>query len=109
MFQHILLFSPGAAQALYDNQMVMTLDVLQELDDDTIKDIAHAIRKPGGDAQGFQISKLSMSRRKIYAFWARHIWQTLRGVDDWTEMPWNGDKFLGPQKNLVDSLLDTKE
>ncbi len=28
MFKHVLLFSQGAAEALYDNQMVMTLDVL---------------------------------------------------------------------------------
>ncbi len=28
MFKHVLLFSQGAAEALYDDQMVMTLDVL---------------------------------------------------------------------------------
>jgi hypothetical protein len=28
MFKRVLLFSQGAAEALYDNQMVTTLDVL---------------------------------------------------------------------------------
>ncbi len=48
--------------------MTTTLDVLGDLNDDTITDIAHAIRKPGGDAQGFQISELSMSRLKLFAY-----------------------------------------
>ncbi len=60
IFQSAILFSQGAAQALYDDQMIMTLDVLRELDDKTIKDIAHTIKKPGGDAQGLQISELSV-------------------------------------------------
>ncbi len=68
MFQSILLFSQGAAQALYDNQMIMSLNTLQELNKDTIKDIARTIRKPGGDAQGFQISKLFVSHHKLFAF-----------------------------------------
>ncbi len=34
------------------------------------------------------------------------IW---KGDEDWTEMTWNNVKFLGPQKSLEDSLLDTKE
>jgi hypothetical protein len=68
MFQSVLLFSKGAAQALYDNQMIMTLDVHQELNNDTIKDIAHAIRNPRGEAQGFQISELFVSRLKLFAF-----------------------------------------
>jgi hypothetical protein len=50
------VFSPVAAHALYDDQMVMTLNVLRELNNDTIKDIGCTIRKPGGDAQGFQIA-----------------------------------------------------
>jgi hypothetical protein len=37
------------------------------------------------------------------------MWWTSRGVDDWTERTWNDIKFLGPQKFLKDSLLDTKE
>ncbi len=49
MFKHVLLFSQGAAEALYDNQMVTTLDVLQDLTNDIIKELCCAIRKPGGD------------------------------------------------------------
>jgi hypothetical protein len=109
MFQQIHLFSPGVAQALYDEQMITTLNVLQELNNDTIKDIAHTIGKLGGNAQGFQISKLSVSCLKLFASGARHMWWILKGVDNWTEMTWNDVKFLGPQKILEDSLLDTKE
>jgi hypothetical protein len=109
MFQSALLFSKGVAKALYDNQMIMTLDVLRDLNNNTIKDIARTIRKPGGDTQGLQISELSVSYLKIFAFWARHMWQTSRSVDNWTEMTWKDIKFLGPQKLLEDSLLDTKE
>ncbi len=31
MFKHVLLFSQGVAEALYDDQMLTTLDVLQDL------------------------------------------------------------------------------
>ncbi len=48
MFKHVLLFSQGAAEALYDNQMVTTLDVLRDLTNDIIKELCRAIRKPGG-------------------------------------------------------------
>jgi hypothetical protein len=68
MFKRVLLFSQGAAEALYDNQMVMTLDVLRDLTDDIIKELCRAIRKPGGDGPGHQISKLSVTRLKLFAF-----------------------------------------
>jgi hypothetical protein len=48
MFKRVLLFSQGAAEAFYDDQMVTTLDVLQDLTDNIIKELCHAIRKPGG-------------------------------------------------------------
>ncbi len=48
MFKRVLFFSQGAAEALYDNQMVTILDVLQDLTNDIIKELCHAIRKPGG-------------------------------------------------------------
>ncbi len=48
MFKHVLLFSQAAAESLYDDQMVMTLDVLRDLTDDIIKELCRAIRKPGG-------------------------------------------------------------
>jgi hypothetical protein len=54
MFKQVLLFSQGAAEALYDDQMVTTLDVLQDFIDDIIKELCHAIRKPGGDGPGHQ-------------------------------------------------------
>jgi hypothetical protein len=68
MFKQVLLFSQGAAEALYNNQMVMTLDVLQDLTNNIIKELCCAIRKPGGDGPGHQISKLSMTRLKLFAF-----------------------------------------
>jgi hypothetical protein len=80
----------------------------QELEDNTIKDLYCAIKKPGRDAQGFQISKLSTTHLKLYAFWLRHMWRTLRGVENWTEMTWINVKLLANQKTLEDSLLDTK-
>jgi hypothetical protein len=85
MFKHVLLFSQGAAEALYNDQMVTTLDVLRDLTDDIIKELCRAIRKPGGDGPGHQISELSVTRLKLFAFWARHMWWTSRGVDDWTD------------------------
>ncbi len=82
MFKRVLLFSQGAVEALYDDQMVTTLDVLQHFTDNIIKELYHAIRKPGGDGPGHQISELSVTRLKLFAFWARHMWRTSRGVDD---------------------------
>jgi hypothetical protein len=108
MFKRVLLFSQGAAEALYDDQMITTLDVLQDLTDDIIKEVCRAIRKPGGDGPGHQISKLSITRLKLFALWARHMWWTSRGVDDWTDTTYDKVKTLTNQKTLEDSLLDTK-
>ncbi len=74
MFERVLLFSQGVTEALYDDQMVTTLDVLQVLTNDIIKELCRAIRKPGGDGLGHQISKLSVTCLKLFAFWARHMW-----------------------------------
>ncbi len=52
MFKQVLLFSQGAVEALYDDQMITTLDVLRDLTNDIIKELCHAIRKPGGDTPG---------------------------------------------------------
>ncbi len=109
MFKRVLLFSQGAAVALYNDQMITTLDVLQDLTDNMIKEICRAIRKPGGDVPGHQISELSMTCLKLFAFWARHMWQTLRGVNNRTDMTWDDIKTLTNQKTLEDSLLDTKQ
>ncbi len=108
MFKRVLLFSQGAVEVLYDNQIITTLDVLQDLTNNIIMALCRAIRKPGGDVPGHQISKLSMTHLKSYAFWARHMWRTSRGVDDWTDMTWDDIKALTNQKTLEDSLLDTK-
>ena len=40
MFVHTLLFSRGAATALYDDQAVQSLDTLREIDDDMIREMA---------------------------------------------------------------------
>jgi hypothetical protein len=82
MFKRDLLFSQGAAEALYNDQMITALDTLQDLTDDIIKEFCRAIRKPGGDITGHQISKLSVTCLKLFAFWTRHMWQTSRGVDN---------------------------
>jgi hypothetical protein len=47
MFKRVLLFSQGAAEALYDDQMVTTLDVLRDLTNNIIKELCRAIRKSG--------------------------------------------------------------
>ncbi len=108
MFKQVLLFSQGVAEALYDDQMITTLDVLRDLTDDIIKELCHAIRKPGGDRPGHHISKLSVTRLKLFAFWARHMGQTSRGVDDWTDTTYVKIKTLTNQKTLKDNLLDSK-
>ena len=109
MFKHILLFSQGAAEALYDNQMVTTLDVIQDLTNDIIKKLCRAIRKPGGDRPGHQISELSVTRLKLFAFWARHMWRTSRGVEKaWTDTTYEEIKTLTNQKTLEDNLHDSK-
>jgi hypothetical protein len=47
IFKRVLLFSQGAAEALYNNQVITTLDILQDLTNDIIKELCHATRKPG--------------------------------------------------------------
>ncbi len=88
MFRRVLLFSDGAAFSLYDDQMIANFDVLRELDDDTIKETCRAIKKPGGAALGYQISELSVTRFKLFAFWTRHMWRTCRSINDWTDITW---------------------
>jgi hypothetical protein len=107
MFKRVLLFSQGAVEALYDDQMITTLNILQDLTNDIIKELCCAIRKPGGDVPGHQISELSVAHLKLFSFWARHMWQTSRVVDDWTDMTWDDIKTQTNQKTLEDSLLDT--
>ena len=66
MFRRVLIFSDGAAASLYDDQMITTFDVLRELDDDTIKEICRAIKKPGGGSHW--ISDLRAVRDPLQAF-----------------------------------------
>ncbi len=108
MFKRVLLFSQGAAESLYDDQMITTLDVLRDLTDDIIKELCRVIRKPGGDGPGHQISELSMTRLNFFAFWARHMWRTSRGVDVWTDTTYDKVKTLTNQKTLKDNHLDSK-
>ncbi len=58
MFQHTLLFSEGAATALYDDQVVQSLDTLCEINDDMTKEMCRVIRKPGDDGYGISPSSL---------------------------------------------------
>ncbi len=62
----------------------------------------------GGDGPGHQISELSVTCLKLFAFWARHMWRTSRGVNDWTDTTYDEVKTLTNQKTLEDNLLDTK-
>jgi hypothetical protein len=94
MFKRVLLFSQGAAEALYNDQMIMTLDVLRDLTNDIIKELCRAIRKPGGDVPGHQISKLSVTCLKFFAFWARYMWLTSRGGNDWTNTTYDAVKTM---------------
>jgi hypothetical protein len=66
MFKRVLLFSQGVAEALHDNQMITTLDILQNLTNYIIKELCRAIRKPGGDVTGHQISKISVTHLKFF-------------------------------------------
>jgi hypothetical protein len=50
-----------------------------------------------------------MTCLKLFAFWARHMWQTSRGVDNWTNMTWDDIKTLTYQTTLEGDLLDTKQ
>jgi hypothetical protein len=68
VFKRVLLFSQGGTEALYDNQMITTLDVLRDHINNIIKERCRAIRKPGGDIPGHQISKLSMTCLKFYDY-----------------------------------------
>ncbi len=63
----------------------------------------------GGKVPGHQISELSMTRLKLFYFWARHMWWTSRGVNNWTDSTWDDIKTLTNQKTFEDSLLDTKQ
>jgi len=38
MFQRVLMFNQGAAESLYNDQMITTIEILRQLDDDTIKE-----------------------------------------------------------------------
>ena len=68
MFKRVLLFSQGSTEALYNNQMITALDTLQDLTNDIIKELCRAIRKPGGDVTGHQISELSVTCLKLLPF-----------------------------------------
>ena len=47
---------------------------------------------------GYQISELSVTCFKLFAFWARHMWQTCRSIDDWTDITWDEVSILKNQK-----------
>jgi len=108
MFQRVLMFNQGAAESLYDDQMITTIEILRELDDDTIKETCKAIRKPTGGTRGYHISEFSVTRFKLFAFWARHMWRTCRPISDWTETSWDDVSGLKNQKTLEDNLQDRK-
>jgi hypothetical protein len=109
MFKRILLLYQGTTEALYDNQMITSLDILQEFDSDTIKEGCCAIKKPCGGTFSHQISKLSMTSIKLFAFWARHMWYTSREVEVWTKMRYDEIKLLMNQKTLEDGCTSSND
>jgi hypothetical protein len=40
----------------------------------------------------------------LLAFWAKHMWHTTRGVDDWTKTTWDDISDLADQKSLEDDV-----
>ena len=103
IFMRVLLFTQGAAESLYDAQMITTFET-RELDDYTIKETCKAIKKPVGGTLGHQISEISVTRFKLFTFWARHMWRTCRSIDDWTDISWDDVSILKNQKTLEDNL-----
>jgi hypothetical protein len=48
MFKRVLIFNQGAAEALYNDQMITTLDILQDLTNNIIKERC----PPSGSQEG---------------------------------------------------------
>jgi hypothetical protein len=82
--------------------MITCLDILQELDDDTVKEVCHAIKKPSGGTLGYQVSKLVVIHFKLFTFWVRHMWCTSREVEDWSKMRYDDVKLLMNHKTMED-------
>ena len=106
MYVRVLGSKEGAATALlYDNQQIIDLDSLRELDDPRIKELCRAIGK-----EGHPVLMISQNRLKLLIFWVKHMWRTLRGVDDLSKVDYDQDiKHLQAQKVFEDSLDDSKE
>jgi hypothetical protein len=51
----------------------------------------------------------SVTCLKLFAFLARHMWRTSRGVDNWIDITEDDIKTLTNQKISKDSFLDTKQ
>jgi hypothetical protein len=105
MYVRDLGFKEGAATALYDDQQITDLNSLRELDDPTIKELCRQIGK-----EGHPVSMISQNCLKLLVFWAKHMWRTLRGVDDLSKVDYDQDiKHLQAQKAFEDSLDNSKE
>ncbi len=105
MYVRILGFKEGAATALYDDQQITDLDHLRKLNDPTIKELCRQI-----GMEGHPVSMILQNCLKLLVFWAKHMWRTLCGVDDLSEVDYNKDiKLLQAQKTFEDSLDDSKE
>jgi hypothetical protein len=105
MYIRVLGFKEGAATALYDDQQITNLNPLRELDDPTIKELCRQIGK-----EGHPVSMISQNCLKLLVFWVKHMWRTLRGVDDLTKVDYDQDiKHLQAQKAFEDGLKDSKE
>jgi hypothetical protein len=105
MYIRVLGFKEGATNALYDDQQITDLDPLRKLDDPMIKELCHQIGK-----KGHPVLMILQNRLKLLVFWAKHMWRTLRGVDDLSKVDYDQDiKHLQAQKAFDDSLDDSKE
>ena len=105
MYICVLGFKEGTAIALYNDQQITNFDPFCELDDPTIKELCHQIGK-----EGHPVSMISQNRLKLLVFWAKHMWRTLRGVDDLSKVDYDQDiKHLQAQKAYEDSLNGSKK
>jgi hypothetical protein len=84
MYIRILGFKEGATIALYNDQQITDLDPLRKLDDPRIKELRFQIGK-----EGHPVLMILQNHLKLLVFWAKHMWQTSRGVDDlcWNPTP----------------------
>ncbi len=70
-------FSPNAATALHDVQVLKDAQALSELDDnDAFANVCKAVGKDVGQS----VAKIAATKLKLACFWVRHQYQTSREI-----------------------------